>query len=224
MDHFPEENLRPGPLMGSTAPAPPPGGRPAVRLLPILALLLVLLAGLYFVRYVPSESGDALLEPRIHALPDQRMLVYSGRGDPNHVAGTAFATLYRAYYRGVEGAWRRRPEAPRARWDLSMESKPREEWQGRYALPLPTDADMPAAEGLSVETWEYGEVAEILHVGPYSAEASAIARLREFIRQSGYRVAGDHEEVYLKGPGMLLKGNPARYRTFIRYRVQALSR
>ena len=49
------------------------------------------------------------------------------------MAGTAFATLYRAYFKEVKGAWLHRPEAPRARWDLSLEDKPKEAWLERGA-------------------------------------------------------------------------------------------
>ena len=31
---------------------------------------------------------------------------------------------------------------------------------------------------------------------------------------------GEHEEEYIKGPGMLSKGNPQKYLTIIRYRVK----
>ncbi len=72
---------------------------------------------------------------------------------------------------------------------------------------------MPVPEGTTVlptvklepgitarlDTWEYGEVAEILHIGPYDREEPTIARLTAFIRDKGYSIIGDHEEEYLKG-------------------------
>ena len=65
------------------------------------------------------------------------------------------------------------------------------EWTGLYALPVPeTATELPpheTQEGLkaSLATWEYGEVAEILHLGPYSREEPVLKRLREFIREQG---------------------------------------
>lgn len=187
----------------------------------ILAFLVAVVTGLFYLAgRLPSAPGDdGLLEPRVHAVPSQRMLVASGRGDPNRTAGPAFASLYKAYWKHVDKPWKRRPEAPRARWAEDLGQKPKEEWEGRYGLPLPADADIPADAGVQVEVWEYGAVAEILHVGPYHAEAATVQRLREYIGQEGYRIVGDHEEIYLKGPGMFLRGNPERYRTLIRYRV-----
>ncbi|MDP2984459.1 MAG: GyrI-like domain-containing protein [Candidatus Latescibacter sp.] len=63
-------------------------------------------------------------------------------------------------------------------------------------------------------------MAEILHIGPYDREEPAITRLTAFIKDKGYSIVGDHEEEYLKGPGMFSKGNPEKYYTIIRYRVE----
>ena len=73
---------------------------------------------------------------------------------------------------------------------------------------------------VELTTWEYSEVAEILHVGPYSEEQPTVERLRAFIEESGYEIIGDHEEEYLKGPGMFVRVRPEDYATIIRYRVR----
>ena len=72
---------------------------------------------------------------------------------------------------------------------------------------------------LKLETWEYGEVAEILHIGSYATENPTVEKLHQFITESGYEIVGPHEEEYLKGPGMFGKGNPDKYQTIIRYPV-----
>ena len=63
-------------------------------------------------------------------------------------------------------------------------------------------------------------MAEILHVGPYNVEQPDIERLLNFIKLQGYRVFGDHEEEYVKGPGMMFAGDPNNYLTIIRLRVE----
>jgi hypothetical protein len=63
-------------------------------------------------------------------------------------------------------------------------------------------------------------VAEILHVGSYSTEKPDVARLLQFISANGYRGVGEHEEEYVKGPGMLFAGDPDQYLTIIRLRVE----
>ncbi|MEW6104621.1 MAG: GyrI-like domain-containing protein [bacterium] len=72
---------------------------------------------------------------------------------------------------------------------------------------------------IEIKEWEYGDVAEILHIGPYSEETPTIEKLHNFIKENGYKVIGEHEEEYLKGPGMFGKGNPKKYYTIIRLRV-----
>ena len=66
------------------------------------------------------------------------------------------------------------------------------------------------AEGLSVQ---------ILHVGPYSAEAPTIARLhQEYLPQHGLVENGRHHEIYLGDPR---RTAPARLHTIIRQPVRA---
>jgi hypothetical protein len=72
---------------------------------------------------------------------------------------------------------------------------------------------------VAVTTWEYGDVAEILHVGSYSAEQPDIERLRAFVDSRGSRFIGDREEECVKGAGLIFAGDPNRYFTTIRLRV-----
>jgi hypothetical protein len=159
---------------------------------------------------------EKLKEPRISPMPHQKMLVVESRGDPNIVAGSAFSKLFGAFFK-IPGV---RMAPPRARWE-NPATTPKAEWIGLYALPLPESITTPppGMEGVRIETWEYGEVAEILHIGPYSEEAPTIERLHQYILAQGYEIAGPHEEEYLKSTGM---GNipPEEYQTIIRYAVK----
>jgi effector-binding domain-containing protein len=136
----------------------------------------------------------------------------------------AFKLLFKTYFtlQGVSRAGRQ--PAPRARWTFSADT-PRKEWRGRYALPVPQAvSDLPEKVAgpmpIVITTWAYGDVAEMLHVGSYSTEQPDIERLRAFIESQGYRVVGDHEEEYVKGPGMIFAGDPDTYLTIIRLRVK----
>ena len=60
------------------------------------------------------------------------------------------------------------------------------------------------AEGLS---------AQILHVGPYSAETPTIARLHRFIKEKGYHFGGKHHEIYLSDPR---RTAPEKLKTILR--------
>lgn len=112
--------------------------------------------------------------------------------------------------------------APRARWSVAFDAK-KEDWIGVYGLPVSdTVRELPAPKKdlqVKLTTWEYGTVAEILHIGPYSQETPTIEELKSFIAANGYEITGDHEEEYLKGPG-LWPTDPHKYYTIIRYRVQ----
>jgi hypothetical protein len=169
---------------------------------------------------------EYLKQPHMRTMADQKVLVVEATGDPTAAGGEAFGLLFKTYF-GLKGVPKsRRNLAPRARWPLSLDT-PKDQWVGRYAMPVPDSItslpDQPTStSGLREEltTWSYGEVAEILHVGPYSREESTIRRLTDFIKSSGFEIVGDHEEEYIKGPGMFSKGNPEKYLTIIRYRVK----
>jgi len=166
---------------------------------------------------------DRLLEPAISPKADGNMLVCEQTGVPGETGGEALGTLYKAYFK-IKKRYDLEMTAPLARWPKPFDTPP-EEWIGIYALPLPAKVtELPSDireefPQLQLETWRYGEVAEILHVGSYASEDATIERLHQFIATSGYRIAGPHEEEYLKGPGMFGKGNPDKYRTIIRYQV-----
>ena len=168
---------------------------------------------------------EHLKEPRISERPAEKMLVVTAEGDPNIVGAAAFGLVFQLYFSIPETPKGPDFRLPRARWPESIEA-PKEEWIGRYALPVPrTVTELPpheAPEGLtaSLEEWEYGEVAEILHIGPYTAETPTIERLLEFVRANGYVIEGGHEEEYVRGPTMSGPGDPERYLTIIRYRVK----
>jgi hypothetical protein len=190
----------------------------------IIFVIVLVVAVLFYMMKGPDVSQyDSLKEPRIAAMKDQKMVVVEAKGDPNMVGSQAFGLLFKTYYK-LEGVSRgSHPPAPRARWSGDMNDKTT--WIGHYALPVPDQvASLPATDvepGFRVDliTWEYGAVAEILHIGPYAKETPTIEKLMKFIKDSGYTIIGYHEEDYVKGPGMFFEGNPEKYYTIIRYRV-----
>lgn len=149
------------------------------------------------------------------------MAVVRTVGDPNAVSAEAFRALYGAVYtlkfaRKKEGRGDFKISAPRARYP-DAHLRPKGEWTILWGLPLPDDvAELPQkAPGVevAVETWEYGTVAEILHIGPYAEEGPTIQRLLAFIGESGCEIAGMHEEEYLTRP------TAKAVKTLIRYPV-----
>jgi hypothetical protein len=197
----------------------------------LLIVVTLVVAGalvIWWMALGPDPSQFAhLREPRLTRIDDQRVIVVEATGDPKFVSGSAFKVLFSSYYKLAGVSRAARPPAPRARWLLSP-ATPRDQWIGQYALPVPDSVVTPPAESAlpmrtSIATWAYGDVAEILHVGPYSAEEPDINRLRKFIDAQGYRVVGEHEEEYVKGPGMMFTGDSDKYLTIIRLRVEKVS-
>lgn len=189
----------------------------------IAVVAFLAIAALYLFQQGPDLSRyDLLKEPRITKMQDQKMLQVAATGDPNLVSEKAFKLLFKTYYK-IPGVSKKK-QSPRARWtgDVNVKSA----WTGYYALPVPAEtASLPPINpepGYQVQlaTWEYGDVAEILHIGPYTQEAPTMQKLREFLKQQGYEIAGYHEEEYLEGPGTFSKGDPDKYMTIIRYRVK----
>src|SRR5690606_20333353 len=98
--------------------------------------------------------------------------------------------------------------------------KPRDQWTGIWGLPVPDfveekdliqkNPDMP----VRVETWTYGDTAQILHKGPYSEEGPTVTKLHNFINENDYDFDGPHEEIYLTSP------DAKDQRTVIRYKVK----
>jgi len=195
-----------------------------------IAASIIVLAGILFMAYLilfspgPDLSKyEFLKEPRITTMADQKMVVVTAQGDPNAVGSKAFGLLFKTYFK-IPGVPKSMNLAPRARWTGDMKSK--SSWTGYYAMPVPAETaslpDVTPEPGFKVEltTWEYGTVAEILHVGPYAEETPTIEKLHAFISQQGYEIIGYHEEEYVKGPGMFSKGDPKNFYTIIRYRVK----
>jgi len=107
--------------------------------------------------------------------------------------------------------------APRARYP-DAHLVPMEQWTIVTGLPIPEDTTslpqkVPGIE-VKLETWQYGTAAQILHLGAYDQEQPTIERLQQFITDSGYQIAGVHEEEYLTNPDAKV------IKTIIRYPIK----
>jgi len=164
----------------------------------------------------------ALPEPRLSEMPAQPMAVVYTRGDPATAAQTAIPALFGAAY-GARAEFKKRrgkvfKVGPlRARWpDANVVARDR--WTGVWGLPLPAGIDALPQKNPDVtvkrEVWEYGPVAELLHVGSYATEGPTVARLHAFVTEQGYEIAGPHEEEYLTTPRARVQ------KTLIRFRVR----
>ena len=160
------------------------------------------------------------IEPKIISMPSQMMAVVTTIGDPNDIAEAGMKALYGAVYKlkfslkklGVEY----KVEPLRARWpDAHLVFERSMDWKMGDTYPRINRSliQKVPAYPVRIETWQYGYVAQILHLGPFATEGPTVARLHEFITESGWKISGIHEEHYLT------RMDAKEQRTLIRYPV-----
>jgi hypothetical protein len=129
----------------------------------------------------------------------------------------------------LEGLWWSDSEQPR----MDELQAQRDDWNWTMMLALPdqvTAAEVaaaaeaaarrrpvPAAGRARLERFAEGLAAQIMHVGPYSAEAPTIERLHAFVEAQGYEFRGRHHEIYLGDPR---RADPTRLKTVLRHPVR----
>ncbi|MBC7187457.1 MAG: GyrI-like domain-containing protein [Calditrichaeota bacterium] len=72
---------------------------------------------------------------------------------------------------------------------------------------------LTALDQVRFECYHEGLAAQIMHLGPYDAEGPTIAKLHDFIRESGHELRGKHHEIYLSDPQ---RSAPERLKTVLR--------
>jgi hypothetical protein len=187
--------------------------------------------------YAASAAKPVLVD-----VPPLNALMVDGRGDPNRPAfQEAVGALYSVAYtlkftfkkeKGIdypvmalEGLW----DADDPSVFLNNE---RGEWKWTILIVLPDavakkdvaaavaavkkKAKFPRFPEVRFEKFAEGRAAQIMHVGPYAAEAATVERLHRFIEEQGYRLRGRHHEIYLGDPR---RSAPEKLRTIIRHPV-----
>jgi len=168
------------------------------------------------------QQKSSKKEPQILEMPPQKMAVVYGKGAPDKVFSELMPALYGSVYtlkfdlkkKGLPdfkvcGLRARYPDA---------HLLPKEKWTHIIGLPIPEETTslpqkVPGIE-VKLETWKYGTVAQILHLGDYDQEQPTVERLHKFIAENGYEIAGAHEEEYLTTPDAKVP------KTIIRYEVR----
>jgi hypothetical protein len=186
---------------------------------------------------VKELYGPSSKEPSLIDVPELQFFMVDGTGDPNQPGEfqDAIQALYSLSYSAkfmlkkegiefkvspLEGLWG-------SAGGLDPNNKTAWRWTAMIMQPAavtPSVLDkmraeamrkkpLPALPKVRLETFREGLSAQIMHVGPYSAEAPTIARLHEFIQKQGYRLTGKHHEIYLGDPR---RSAPERLKTVIR--------
>ncbi|MFA5375726.1 MAG: GyrI-like domain-containing protein [Dehalococcoidia bacterium] len=74
-------------------------------------------------------------------------------------------------------------------------------WELRVPIVGICDASGPDGKGLGFRLLETTTVAAIVHRGPFSTIGETYDKLKSWIAEKGYKIAGPCEEVYLTEPG-----------------------
>lgn len=190
--------------------------------------------------YAPPRDTPVVVD-----VPELSFLMVDGRGDPNTATAyreaivALFAVSYTVRFAikrmpggfeyGVmplEGLWwvegmAAFPLEDKSRWSwtaMIMQPELVSEELVREAIAAATaKKQLPAAGELRLERFREGTTAQVLHVGPYSAEQPTIERLHAFITEQGYERAGKHHEIYLGDPR---RTAPERLRTVLRQPIR----
>ena len=75
-------------------------------------------------------------------------------------------------------------------------------------------------EGVSIRQLDGGRCVSLLHRGPYDEIGRSYEKIFAHINENGQKALVPSREIYLKGPGMIFKGNPKRYLTEIQVMVE----
>jgi len=185
-------------------------------------------------------------EPALVDVPRMNFLMLDGEGDPNITPAFQHAVeaLYSASYTlkfmikkgkaGVdysvaplEGLW----------WvdsmkEFSVQKKGRWKWTIMIMQPefvteelfrraceelVRKKKDLPNLAMARLEEFAEGLSAQVMHIGPFSAEGPTVERLHGFIKEGGYQLRGKHHEIYLSDPR---KARPETMKTIVRQPVK----
>ena len=168
----------------------------------------------------PQKSSKA--EPQILEMPAQEMAVVYAKGAPDKVFPAVMPALYGSVFTlkfdlKKKGLPTFKVSGLRARYP-DAHFVPKDEWTHIIGLPIPEGTtSLPqkvSGTEVKIEAWQYGTVAQTLHLGSYDQETATVERLQRFIEDSGYEIAGIHEEEYLTSPDAKV------IKTIIRYPVK----
>lgn len=182
----------------------------------------------------------AKIEPEIVSIPEGWFLIVKGQGAP---AGEAFSRAVEALY-SVSYALKFQHKAAGAdfkvcplegRWyaGADWQSISRDEWGWELLIRQPdfiapemarsvTDEvarkkRLETVRQIRLERFGEEQVAQVMHIGPYSEEPATLDRLHRFIEASGYEPLGPHCEVYLSDPK---RTAPDKMKTILRHAVR----
>ena len=158
--------------------------------------------------------------PHIIEMAPQKMASVHARGLPGEALPRIIPTLYNSlmalkFDRSIHNAGALTIHSIRARFP-DAHRRPGIDWTTIIGIPVPDDVTtLPQQVGgdeVSVEIWEYGTVAQILHDNTRLEGMTPRETLLGFIAENGYDVIGIYEEEYFSDPDRTVNESIIRYR------------
>jgi hypothetical protein len=185
--------------------------------------------------YKPSAKTAAQV-----TVPPLKYLMIDGKGDPNtsqeyaDAVAALFSVSYTAKFAVKKGSqktdyavmpleglwwaddWSAFTAGDRENWNWTMmilqPSFVPDETIENAVAEVRKKKNLPALPKLRLEEFSEGRCAQIMHIGPFSAEGPTIERLHEFILSHG-SLAGKHHEIYLSD---IRRADPTQWKTILR--------
>ncbi len=85
---------------------------------------------------------------------------------------------------------------------------------------FPVKQSAKESPGISVRQLPGGRFATLLHHGPYEELGRSYEKLFSYLQRKELKTVLPSREVYLKGPGMIFRGNPKKYLTEIQMPIE----
>jgi hypothetical protein len=182
-------------------------------------------------------------KPELIDVPEGKFLTILGKGDPNGeeyqqammaLYGVSYTLKFDQKAKGrdynvmhLEGLW----WVNGGVFDLN-DPAPREQWRWKSIIRQPDFVTGEMVEDVrpsvrekrgtmvddvKLESFHEGLCAQVLHVGPYSEEGPTIQLLHDYIMEQGYRMRGDHHEIYMSDPR---RSKQEKLKTIIRHPIE----
>lgn len=98
-------------------------------------------------------------------------------------------------------------------YEMNPETK-----MGEMDLCVPTE-ETPTASGIEAKEMPRIKAVCITHIGSYETLYKAYGAIDQYAMEHNLKLQSPFREVFIKGPGMLLKGNPNQYITEILFPI-----
>jgi len=90
---------------------------------------------------------------------------------------------------------------------------------GELDLCVPT-AETPVGNGIEIKEMPRIKAVCVTHIGSYETMQGAYAEIDKYAAEHGIQLQPPFREVFIKGPGMVVKGNPDKYVTEILFPIK----